>query len=106
MNPKPASPRPATTDPVRPDPVDFLIDDLLEWIGPEGRPYADAIETWRTSCPRLPVWEDAHARGYLIRSREAGGVVRVALSAAGERRLAHCRRTNSARLPVDAASLS
>jgi hypothetical protein len=39
--------------------VDALILDLLEWIGPESRPYSEVIEAWRTSCPRLPVWEEA-----------------------------------------------
>ncbi len=39
--------------------------DLLEWIGPTSRPYRDVQEAWRTSCPRLPVWEDACERRYL-----------------------------------------
>ena len=46
-----------------PEPVDALILDLLEWIGPGARPYPEVIDTWRTSCPRLPVWEEANARG-------------------------------------------
>ena len=46
------------------DTVDALILDLLEWMGPEPRPYAEVLEAWRTSCPRLPVWEDANARGF------------------------------------------
>jgi hypothetical protein len=37
--------------------------DLLEWIGRESRPYSEVIEVWRTSCPKLPVWEEANARG-------------------------------------------
>ena len=41
------------------DTVETLILDLLEWIGPNARPYADVLEAWRKSCPRLPVWEDA-----------------------------------------------
>src|SRR5438094_6136382 len=45
------------------DTVEALILDLLEWIGPESRPYAEVIEAWRTSCPRLPVWEEANQRG-------------------------------------------
>src|SRR5690349_2781047 len=44
-----------------------LILDLLEWIGPQGRPYAEVLDAWRTSCPRLPVWEEAHDRGFLSR---------------------------------------
>jgi hypothetical protein len=37
--------------------VDTLILDLLEWLGPDRRPYVEVLEAWRTSCPRLPVWE-------------------------------------------------
>jgi hypothetical protein len=51
------------------DPVEALIVDLLEWIGPEPRPYAEVVEAWRTSCPRLPVWEEANDRGYITRRR-------------------------------------
>ena len=43
-----------------PDPVDTLILDLLEWIGPGHRAYTEMMDAWRTSCPRLPVWEDAN----------------------------------------------
>mgnify|MGYP002382501856 CR=1 FL=1 len=27
--------------------------DLVEWIAKEPRPYADVMDAWRTSCPRL-----------------------------------------------------
>jgi hypothetical protein len=47
--------------------VDALILDLLEWIGPERRRYAEVMDAWRTSCPRLPVWEDANDRGFIER---------------------------------------
>ena len=36
-----------------------LICDLLEWIGRAPRTHAEVIEGWCTSCPRLPVWEEA-----------------------------------------------
>ena len=45
--------------------IDALILDLLEWIGPTSRPYAEVMEAWRTSCPRLPVWEEANERGFI-----------------------------------------
>jgi len=48
-----------------PDPVEALILDLLEWLGPRPKAYAEVIEAWRTSCPRLPVWEDANERGFV-----------------------------------------
>ncbi|MFM0300446.1 3-phosphoglycerate dehydrogenase [Paraburkholderia sediminicola] len=65
------------------DPIEPLILDLLEWIGQGARPYSETIEVWRTSCPRLPVWEDACACGYLTRTHLPGGVAEVALSQAG-----------------------
>jgi len=63
--------------------IDALILDLLEWIGPEPRAYAEVMEAWRTSCPRLPVWEEANARGLLERRHEPGKAAMVALSASG-----------------------
>jgi hypothetical protein len=68
--------------------VEALILELLEWIGPQPRPYADVIDAWRTSCPRLPVWEEATARGFITRNHEAGAGAFVAVSHAGRAFLA------------------
>jgi len=65
------------------DPVDALVIDLLEWIGPGGRPYAEVIDAWRTSCPRLPVWEEANARGYITREHVPGTGPLISVSANG-----------------------
>ena len=65
------------------DTIDALILDLLEWIGPSPRPYAETLEAWQTSCPRLPVWEDANDRGLITRHRAAGRGALVSVSAAG-----------------------
>jgi hypothetical protein len=73
-----------------PDPVDALILDLLEWIGPQSRPYREVIEAWRTSCPRLPVWEDANERGF-IEHHHAPGAAVVSVSALGAKFLAERR---------------
>ena len=54
--------------------TDALVLDLVEWIGREPRPYSEAIETWRTSCPRLTIWEDAVDRGYVARRPTADGL--------------------------------
>lgn len=32
---------------------------MLEWIAARPRAYGEIMETWRTSCPRLSIWEDA-----------------------------------------------
>jgi D-3-phosphoglycerate dehydrogenase len=69
------------------DPLEPLILDLLEWIGTGSRPYAEVMDAWRTSCPRLPVWEEANVRGLLRQLHESGDVARVALSPSGLERL-------------------
>jgi D-3-phosphoglycerate dehydrogenase len=74
------------------DTVHPLILDLLEWIGPKPRAYAETLEAWRTSCPRLPVWEDANDMGLITRHRVAGRGTMVSLSAAGVELLRTHRR--------------
>ena len=74
------------------DPVDALVLDLLEWIGPRARPYAEVIEAWRTACPRLPVWERANARGYLIHAHAEESGAMVSVSPSGRAALAEHRR--------------
>jgi D-3-phosphoglycerate dehydrogenase / 2-oxoglutarate reductase len=78
---------------VMPEPVDALIIDLLEWVGPTPRPYDEVMEAWRTSCPRLPVWEEANDRGFIDRQHEPGKGSLIAVSLAGA---AHLRRGRSA----------
>ena len=38
---------------------------LLAWVAERSRTYAETIEVWKTSCPRLSVWEDAVTDGLL-----------------------------------------
>jgi hypothetical protein len=66
-----------------PEPVDALVLELLEWIGPGPKPYAEVIDAWRTSCPRLPVWEEANVRGYIVRQHRPGSPAMVSVSEAG-----------------------
>ena len=51
--------------PTQADPVENLILDLLEWLAVRDRTYEEVMAAWRTSCPRLPVWEEANDRGLL-----------------------------------------
>jgi len=72
--------------------TDSLVLDLVEWIAREPRLYAEVIETWRTSCPRLTIWEDAVDRGFVARETTARSGVRVAVTEDGARFLrAHGR---------------
>jgi len=64
------------------DTLENLILDLVQWLEWKERTYQETIEAWRTSCPRLPVWEDATERGLvgtvsvnghqLVRATQAG----------------------------------
>ena len=66
------------------DPVEALILDLLEWIGSDSRPYSEVIEVWRTSCPKLPVWEEANVRGFINHEHRDGvGVLYLSPQQAG-----------------------
>jgi D-3-phosphoglycerate dehydrogenase len=58
--------------------VDSLIFDLLTWVANGERDYDEVMDAWRTSCPKLPVWEDASDRGFIARE-ELGGrcIVRI-----------------------------
>jgi hypothetical protein len=55
-----------------------LILDLVAFVAERPRPYAEVLEAWRTSCPRLTVWEDAVDSGLVVlqdgtvRATEAG----------------------------------
>ena len=61
--------------------VEALIVDLLQWLAERERSYEEVMSAWRTSCPKLPVWEDANDRGLvaveagMVRITDAGRVV-------------------------------
>jgi len=65
------------------DPVDALLIDLVTWIARGDRDYAQVMDAWRTSCPRLPVWEEANIRGLVTRKYEAGHGPIVCVTEAG-----------------------
>lgn len=46
---------------------ELLVRQMLDWIGREPRRYREAMDAWRTSCPRLTVWEDALSAGLVER---------------------------------------
>jgi hypothetical protein len=88
------------------EPTDALVLDLVEWIAREPRLYSEVIESWRTSCPRLTIWEDAVDRGYVTRQPVAGIGVGVMVTEAGEKFLRDNGRAGSPRthhIPAPAA---
>ena len=61
--------------------VETLVLDLLEWISLRERTYEETMDAWRTSCPRLPVWEEATDRGLVAVEKDAHqSIVRVTAS--------------------------
>ena len=46
-------------------PAEALVSQLLGWVAERPRTYEEAMDAWRTSCPRLPVWEDAVDAGLI-----------------------------------------
>jgi hypothetical protein len=61
--------------------VEALVLDLLEWLVRADRSYTDTMDAWRTTCPRLPVWEDANDRGFVyIEQGHGQSSVRVTLA--------------------------
>ncbi|MFM1816266.1 MAG: hypothetical protein RLZ98_2961 [Pseudomonadota bacterium] len=79
--------------------LDPLILDMLEWIAKAPRTYNDVMEGWRTSCPRLTVWEDAIERGFIARRRHHDNSVEVHVTPAG---LAFLSANGRATVPHDA----
>jgi D-3-phosphoglycerate dehydrogenase len=58
--------------------VENLVLDLLEWVARKERTYTETMEAWRTSCPRLPIWEDASDTGLVeIVSSDGRLIVRL-----------------------------
>ena len=72
--------------------ADPLVLDFVEWIAREPRAYSEVIGAWKTSCPRLTIWEDAADRGYIARETVAGFGMVVTITEEGQRLLrAHGR---------------
>jgi hypothetical protein len=67
---------------------------FLSWIAERPRTYPEAMDAWRTSCPRLSIWEDAIIDGLVAVGRDdkPDGAKTVALTPRGQAALASDRR--------------
>jgi hypothetical protein len=63
--------------------ADPLVLDFVEWIAREPRPYSEVVAAWKTSCPRLTIWEDAADLGLVARDTVAGCGLVVRVTADG-----------------------
>ena len=73
-----------------------LILDLVEWVVRAPRPYPEVMAAWRTSCPRLPVWEDAVDRGLVSCATRDDGELWVVSTPLGRETLLRAGRTVAA----------
>jgi len=55
----------------------LIMVQFLAWVADRPRSYAGTMEAWRTSCPRLSVWEDAILEGFVRIENDAGRAVRL-----------------------------
>ncbi|HEX2654293.1 MAG TPA: hypothetical protein VHN11_11670 [Xanthobacteraceae bacterium] len=65
--------------------TEALLVDFLEWVGKEPRTRTDVMDVWRTSCPRLPIWEEATDRKFVSREKDQNSVALVTLTAEGHK---------------------
>ena len=68
-----------------------LVLDLLAWISARPRTYAETMDAWGTSCPRLTIWEDAVDLKLVSRPNRGGAGHTVGVTPAGREFLAHRR---------------
>jgi hypothetical protein len=61
--------------------------ELLRWVAERPRTYGEAMDAWRSNCPRHAAWDDAVSAG-LLRIVRAGDPPEVALTALGRKALA------------------
>jgi hypothetical protein len=54
----------AIREPINPSPSLIMIQ-FLSWVADRPRSYAQAMDAWRSTCPRLSVWEDAIIDGLI-----------------------------------------
>jgi hypothetical protein len=65
--------------------MNALTLEFLTWVARRPRTYADAMEAWRSNCPRHSVWEDALADGLVqVENGATMNDSRVTLTPLGE----------------------
>ena len=70
---------------MQPSPPGALTIELLNWIAERPRTYAETMAAWRTSCPRMPIWEDASGNGLvtLVAADDEANAAQVCLTPLG-----------------------
>jgi hypothetical protein len=62
----------------------LLMLEFLTWVSSRRRTYDEAMDAWRSTCPRHTTWEDALIDGLIrVERGDAGQPSRVTLTAQG-----------------------
>ena len=71
------------------EPASLIMLQFLAWVADRPRTYAEAMDAWRSTCPRLSIWEDAILDGLVAFTGGATrNTSRVTLTAKGRALLA------------------
>jgi hypothetical protein len=66
------------------EPPSLLMLEFLTWVASRPRTYDEAMDAWRSTCPRQTIWEDALIDGLIRVARgEAGQQSQVTLTPRG-----------------------
>ncbi len=77
------------------DSPSLIMIQFLAWVADRPRSYAETMDAWRTSCPRLSVWEDAVIADWVRLEGEAGRAVKLTERGAAVLRQAQNQKTPS-----------
>jgi hypothetical protein len=71
------------------EPASLIMLQFLAWVADRPRTYAQTMEAWHSTCPRLSVWEDAIIEGLVRIDNDAGRPVRLTPRGAAALKAAH-----------------
>lgn len=57
------------------EPASLIMLQFLAWVADRPRSYAETMDAWRSTCPRLSVWEDAIIDGLVRIENNEGRAV-------------------------------
>ena len=78
------------------DSPSLIMIQFLSWVADRPRSYAETMDAWRTSCPRLSVWEDAVIADLVRLEGEGGRAVKLTDRGAAVLRQAQSQSTTPA----------
>ena len=82
--------------------MDALTLQLLVWLSDRPRTYSEVMEAWTTTCPKMPVWEDAVTSG-LVRVAGTGSMRQRLVQLTSRGRLVLNDQTNTGKAPSHGA---